>query len=106
MQTDIILRSYENKEVLANLKTNSKNNVACSHFFNIGLNTINFRRITTPHKILWDFLSVSLVSFHLKGNITRLLSLQTECTSYLTSCQTTWWENKKTLVKHESMCTQ
>ena len=46
------LRSYENKEVLANLKTDSNKNLAPSHFFNISLNTNNFRRTATAHKIV------------------------------------------------------
>ena len=46
-------------EVLANLKTDSNKNLARSHFFNI------------------------------KWNRARSLLLQIECTSYLTSCQTT-----------------
>ena len=34
-------------------------------------------------------ITVVLVSFHLKWNRTISLSLQTDCTSYLKSCQTT-----------------
>ena len=46
------LRSYENREVLAKLKTDSNKNLARSHFFDIRLNTNNFRRTTTSHKIV------------------------------------------------------
>ena len=42
-------------EVFANLKTDSIKNLACSHFFNISVNTTNFRTSTTAHKILGDF---------------------------------------------------
>ena len=60
------LRSYENREVLAKLKTDFNKNLAYTDFFNISLNTTNFRRTTLPHNKLWDFSSVSLVSFHRK----------------------------------------
>ena len=46
------LKSYENREVLAKLKTDSNKNLARSHFFDIRLNINNFRRTTTPHKIV------------------------------------------------------
>ena len=49
------LRSYENREVLAYLKTDSNKKLACSHFFNVSFNTTNFRRTATAYKILTDF---------------------------------------------------
>ena len=49
-------RSYKNRDVSANLKTDSNKNLARSHFFNISFNTTNFRRTTTAHKIVWDYL--------------------------------------------------
>ena len=47
--------SYENREDLANLKTDFNKNLADTDFFNISLNTTNFRRTTSSHKKLWDF---------------------------------------------------
>ena len=73
------LRSYENTEVLANLKTDSNKNLPLPIS----------EEIQPLTKYFGTFLSVILVSFHLKWNRTRSLSLQTECTSYLKSCQTT-----------------
>ena len=49
-------RSYENRKVLGNLKTDSNKNLVRSHFFNISFNTTNFRLTTTTHKILQDLL--------------------------------------------------
>ena len=46
------LRCYENREVLTNLKTDFNKNLAYTDFFNISLNTINFRRTTSPYKKL------------------------------------------------------
>ena len=73
------LSSYENSEVLAKLKTDSDKNLSLPIS----------EEIQPLTKYFGSFLSVILVSFHLKWNRTRSLSLQTECTSYLKSCQTT-----------------
>ena len=51
-------------EVLANLKTDSNKNLARSHFFNIHFNTTDFKRTTTPHKILQE-----LDHYHYKLNV-------------------------------------
>ena len=60
------LRSYENREHLAKLKTDFNKNLALSDFLNISLDATNFRRTTSPHETspLRLFSSVSLVSFH------------------------------------------
>ena len=42
-----------------------------------------------PHKTFETFQGFSMVSVHRKRNGARLLSPEIECTSYLTSCQTT-----------------
>ena len=83
------LRFFEHREVLANLKTDLNKNPARNHFFNIGFNTTNFRRITTPHKRLSDFLICCSSFLSSQAKQTRPLSLKTECPSYLTSGQTT-----------------
>ena len=70
---------YENWEALVNLKTDLDKNL---------LLPIS-EELKPLTKYFETFLYVSLVSFHLKWNKTRSLSLETECTSYLTSCQTT-----------------
>ena len=70
-------------------KIDLNKDLARSHLFKVSFNTTKFRRTTTPTKYFETFLSISLVSFHLKSNRTRSLSLQTECTSYLTSYQRT-----------------
>ena len=66
-------------EILENLKTDSDKNLPLP----------TSEEIQPLTKYFGTFLSVILVSFHLKWNRTRSLSLQTECTSYLKSCQTT-----------------
>ena len=73
------LRSYENREVLANLRTDSDKNLP--------LPISQEKQPLT--KYFGNFWSVILVFFHLKWNRTKSLSLQTECTSYLKSCQMT-----------------
>ena len=73
------LRSYENTEILVNLKTDS----------NKDLPVPISEKIQTLTKYFGTFSSVILVSFHLNWKRTRSLSLQTECTRYLKSCQTT-----------------
>ena len=65
------LRSYENRELLANLKTDSNKNLARSHFFNISLNTNNFRRTPTPHKIFSDLFHL-LLKFRFTASETEL----------------------------------
>ena len=72
------LSSYENSEVLAKLKTDSDKNLSLPIS----------EEIQPLTKYFGNFLSVILVSFHLKWNRTRSLPLQTECASYLKSCQT------------------
>ena len=88
MPTDFLM-SYENRDVLAKLKSDLNKNLARNHFFNISLLLPTSEELQPLIKYFENFLSVSLVSFHLKGNNTQSLSLQTECTSYLTSGQTT-----------------
>ena len=74
-----LLRSYENREVLTNLKTDSGENLPIPI-------SEEMQRLT---KYFGTFLSVIIVSFHLKCNRTRSLFLLTDCVSYLKSCQTT-----------------
>ena len=52
------LKSYENREVLAKLKTDSNKNLARSQFFNIP----DFRRTAAPKNSLRIFLTANLVS--------------------------------------------
>ena len=72
-------RPYENREVLANLKTDSDKNLSLAV-------SEEMQPLT---KYFETFLSVILVSFHLKWNRARSLALQTECTSYLKTSHAT-----------------
>ena len=70
------LRSYENTEVKTYLR------IKTYHY--------QFQKKYNPSQNTLElFLSVILVSFHLKWNRTRSLSLQSEYTSYLKSCEMT-----------------
>ena len=61
-----LLRTYENREVLANLKTDSNKNLARSHFSTYVLTLPTSEELQTLIKYFETFLSTSLGSFHLK----------------------------------------
>ena len=77
-------------EILENLKTDSDKNLPLP----------TSEEIQPLTKYFGTFLSVILASFHPKWNRTRSLLLQTECTSYLKSCQKIKkWGNVSTITK-------
>ena len=57
---------YENRDVLANSKTDLNQNLSRNHFFNINVRLSTSKELQPLIKYFDNFLSISLISFHLK----------------------------------------
>ena len=84
-----LLRTYENREVLENLKTDSNKNLARSHFSTYVLTLPTSEELQTLIKYFKTFFYLLVLFPFISSETTRVLSLQTECTNYLKNCQRT-----------------
>ena len=57
---------YENRDVLVNSKTDLNQNLSRNHFFNINVTLSTSKELQPLIKYFDNFLSISLISFHLK----------------------------------------